>query len=283
MTRILDVEPGLYLNMSNHDYHRAPGVSKSALDLIAVSPSYYKWAMDAPRDDTKTAALDEGTALHTLLLEPDLFHHQFAVAPECDRRTKDGKSEWAAFCEEVEASGKRVLDAPTMRRLMLMRESAMAHPTARFIFEQEGQNESSIFWTDEETGRQCKCRPDRYIWIDDQPVIIDVKKTADFDKFPYKVRDYRYHVQAAMYSEGFEKHFGVKPRFWFLRVSSSIELGRYPVSVDDLDDEYMIDQDTAWGTMLGGHSLFRRDLQTYHECKELDDWIHVGTITTRRN
>jgi exodeoxyribonuclease VIII len=268
--------------MSNHDYHRSPGISKSALDLVAVSPSYYKWAMDAPRDDSKTAALDEGTAIHMLLLEPEKFADEFVVAPEVDRRTKDGKAEWVEFCAEVEGSGNRVLDSDTMRRLTMMRESVMAHPMARWIFEQDGRNESSIFWTDPETGRQCKCRPDRYIWVDDQPIIVDVKKTAAFDKFHYSVRDYRYHVQQAMYCDGFEKHFGVKPKFWFLRVSSTIELGRYPVSVDDLADEFMVDHDMPWGNVLGGHSLYRRDLQTYHDCREQNDWLHVGTITPRK-
>jgi hypothetical protein len=60
--------PGLYLDLSNEDYHRSPGISKSGLDRVASNPSTYIWQAHAPVDLEKLDALDAGTALHCALL-----------------------------------------------------------------------------------------------------------------------------------------------------------------------------------------------------------------------
>lgn len=67
------MEPGIYDNITNHDYHKGPGISKSGLDLIAQSPAHYYHAKNAANDNEPTAAQAFGTAFHTLLLEPEVF------------------------------------------------------------------------------------------------------------------------------------------------------------------------------------------------------------------
>ena len=264
------LKPGLYLDLSNEDYHSGPGISKSGLDLIAENPSAFKWQQNAPVDQEKLKALDMGTALHCIMLEPDEFKDRFIVAPEFNGRTNDGKAEKKAFYEESESLGKTIMTAEEGRILPLMRESAMAHPTARWLFEQEGNNESSIFWSDEETGELCRIRPDRM--LKNRPIIVDVKKVDGIDRFQRHVEEFRYHVQDAMYSEGFYKHFNEWPQFWFVAISSTISAGRYPVDVFDLT--------TDWKE--AGAELFRRDLNTYHQCKTQDEWLHVHTIQRPR-
>ncbi|SUC45671.1 Exodeoxyribonuclease 8 [Providencia stuartii] len=64
------MKEGIYYNISNEDYHNGLGISKSQLDLINESPADFIWHRDAPVDKEKTKALDFGTALHCLLLEP---------------------------------------------------------------------------------------------------------------------------------------------------------------------------------------------------------------------
>lgn len=67
------MEPGIYDNITNHDYHSGPGISKSGLDLIAKSPAHYHYAVTAANDNEPTAAQALGTAFHALLLEPEVF------------------------------------------------------------------------------------------------------------------------------------------------------------------------------------------------------------------
>ncbi len=67
------MKPGIYFDISNDDYHKGSGISKSGLDLIAKSPAHYKAVIDGitVREPTKAQAI--GTAFHELLLEPELF------------------------------------------------------------------------------------------------------------------------------------------------------------------------------------------------------------------
>ena len=83
------MKPGIYFDISNEDYHAGDGVSKSQLDMVAMSPALLKWQKSAPVDTEKLKALDMGTALHCLLLEPDEFDKRFIVAPAFNRRTNN--------------------------------------------------------------------------------------------------------------------------------------------------------------------------------------------------
>ncbi|MGE5046901.1 exodeoxyribonuclease VIII, partial [Yersinia enterocolitica] len=71
------MEPGHYQDISNEDYHSGPGVSKSQLDDVAINPAILTWKKTAPVDTEKLKALDMGTALHCLLLEPEEFDKRF--------------------------------------------------------------------------------------------------------------------------------------------------------------------------------------------------------------
>ncbi|ELO2815095.1 PD-(D/E)XK nuclease-like domain-containing protein [Salmonella enterica] len=255
-----DIQPGIYYDIPNEAYHAGPGVSKSQLDDIAVCPAFYQWRKSAPVDTEKTKALDMGTALHCRLLEPDEFKKRFIIAPEFNRRTTAGKEEEKAFLESCENSGITVMTSEEGRKLELMYGSVMAHPGCRALLEAEGKTESSIYWTDTETGELCRIRPDKF--LTNSPLILDVKKVADMSRFARHVEEFRYHVQAAMYCEGWKAYSGETPRFAFLAVSESIDCGKYPVHLYILEDEH---HDI-------GYSLFRIDLNTYHKCKSSNKW-----------
>lgn len=73
MKRYIEMNPGIYDNISNEDYHRGEGISKSGLDLIAKSPAHYKAVIDGITVREPTEAQSLGTLFHEMLLEPDLF------------------------------------------------------------------------------------------------------------------------------------------------------------------------------------------------------------------
>lgn len=256
--------PGFYQDLSNAQYHAGPGISKSGLDLIAHCPSSLPWSREAPVDEEKLKAMDFGTALHCLLLEPHNFDSEFIVAPKYNLRTNADKEAWAEFQEEH--ANKIIMTADEWRQLQIMHGSVMAHPTARWIFEQAGVNESSIYWNDDETGELCRIRPDRI--LTDHHIIVDVKTVAGIDRFWWHAIDFRYFVQDAMYSEGYASHFGEIPSFWFLAVSTTVNCGRYPVMVYELSADMK----------ARGEEEFRRCLDIYHRCRSEDDWVHIAPL-----
>ena len=85
------IEPGIYPDMSNEDYHAGPGVSGSFLaNLLHYTPFKAKYMKENPPE--KTEALDFGSVFHTLTLEPDKFAKEFVVLPEgFTRRSKENK------------------------------------------------------------------------------------------------------------------------------------------------------------------------------------------------
>lgn len=262
----LALPQGLVLGLTNEQYHAGPGVSKSQLDDIAECPATYLWRKSAPVDDEKLKALDMGTALHCLLLEPDEFKDRFIIAPDFNRRTNAGKAEEAEFLANCADLGRTIISHEENRKLQLMRDSVYAHPDARWLLEQPGMSEGSLYWTDRETDELCRCRPDRR--LDNLPILVDVKKVDDMARFERHVEEFRYHVQDAMYSEGFSEIYGDSPEFYFLAVSSSVECGRYPVRVRPLESEWK----------EAGETLYHRDLRTFHECRVNNDWHDMAPL-----
>lgn len=260
------MKPGIYYDISNEEYHSGEGVSKSQLDLIAKCPALVKWNAMAPEDEEKKDALIMGTALHCLLLEPQFFDERFAVMPKMNRTTKQGKVDYAKFMNERDQDGRIILLEEEERKLRLMQESTFAHPAAKILLDMDGHCEASIYWVDDETGLLCKIRPDKI--INDKPIVVDVKKTGDMSRFSNSIDEYRYHVQAAMYMDGYRQHFGVTPTFIFIVVSEAISAGKYPVRVFILDEH----------DLSVGYEIYRNNLLTFSDCVNSDRWDGIEMI-----
>ena len=262
------MEPGIYYNISNEDYHNGEGVSKSNLDDIAKCPAIYQWKKKAPECEEQKQALNMGTALHCLLLEPQHFESRFSIMPKYDLRTKEGKEGRKQFMDEYYSPDKIIITEDEMQKLQLMRQSALAHPDAKKLLEMQGECEASLYWIDFETDVLCKIRPDKIVYINGKPIIVDIKKTSNINDFGRSIEDYRYHVQAAMYIDGYTEIFDITPIFLFIAVSEVIEAGRYPVRVFQLDEH----------DLNIGYNLYREDLLTYAHCLQSNRWNGIETI-----
>lgn len=242
---------------SNSEYHSGEGVSKSDLDLIHHCPLKYRYSKDNPT--IKTPASEFGSMVHKLILEPDDFGKEYAVAPNCDRRTKAGKEMYEVFSE---ALGEREAVSETDYECALsMRKAILDNPRAAALLD-GGETETSYYWNDENMGALCKCRPDKV----NMNYIIDLKTTADAspEAFAKSVWNYRYHVQAAWYLDGYEKATGIKPDgFIFIAVEKAPP---YATSVYVCDD-VVLDV---------GRAEAADDLRIYCECTESGNWYGYG-------
>lgn len=229
-------ENRIIYDMANAEYHDHPAISSSAIREALRSPAHYHAAYverSVPR--TESPSMKLGTAVHTLVLEPEKWESEYVIVPTIDRRTKAGKEAWAAFMEEA---GDRVLmTEEEAAHAKAVAQSVLNHSAARELVEgifERPVAEASVFWRDEETGLELKCRPDA-LDINDG-VIVDLKTTRDASPsgFPKSVANFGYHTQAAWYQRGVEAALGISCRHVIVSVETTAP---YAVGVYELDED----------------------------------------------
>ena len=204
--------------MTEREYNEANGVRRSDLWRINDSPEKYKFFLDNPPEQTPAMAF--GSACHKMILEPATFGDEYAIAPVgIDRRTKAGKEQWEAFMTENE--GKTIVSNDDAEIMRGMEEKLEQCKLANDLLRGEGESEMPFFWTDEETGEDCKVKLDRLITGEDGKLyVIDYKtaSSAETEKFNKSMFSFGYTLQAAMYTEAVRKvrELDYRPGFIFV-------------------------------------------------------------------
>jgi len=194
--------------MTEKEYRSNPAISRSELWWMDRSPEYFKYRKNTPIEPTPSLLF--GQVAHKLLLEPESFSEEFAVAPNVDRRTKVGKEEWERFL--YDCGDRTPVDAGTYEQISDMIAAARLIPLVNDLL--AGEHEIPLFWTDPDTEIDCKCRLDAMIRDENGvPIIVDYKTASDasYKAFLRDVVNYGYYFQTAMYSEGVI-HNGMCPR-----------------------------------------------------------------------
>lgn len=255
--------------ISNTEYHQRDEISKSQLDIFHGNKNGLQWLKDCPVDDEKIETFDFGTACHEILLEPDAFKNNFVVAPNLNMRTNAGKEEMRLF--KIEHEAKKILAFDEYKKLSLMRESVMADPAARHWIEAQGVAEGSWFWTDPDTGVECRCRPDKDIV--GTRFLMDIKSTDTIKKFNFSVDDYRYYVQDPFYTDGLTANGVEKNEMVFLVMQKHIECGRYPVKCVTLPLD----------VKQFGRDEYKRDLENLAKYREKNKIVLADSLEMSRN
>lgn len=119
------------VDMTNEEYHSAPGISKSHLDVIASkSPKHYWQQYINPEREprTETAAMKMGTAIHTAILEPHDMDNRIVCGLDIDRRSNENKAKWAKF--EFDNKDKIIISAENYDHVKRIRDAVWKHPVA---------------------------------------------------------------------------------------------------------------------------------------------------------
>ena len=103
----MSIIPGKHRNLPRAEYDKIDAINYSILKVgIERSMAHLKWERDHPTEPTKDLIF--GNACHLACWEPARFLEEVVAAPKVDRRTKDGKEEWANFLSASE--GKLVIE-----------------------------------------------------------------------------------------------------------------------------------------------------------------------------
>ncbi len=243
------------IRISNKEYREREGVSSTELKKIAKSPAHYKYWKENPQEDTP--ALLFGRAAHKYVLETYDFYNEFAVAPVCDRRTKEGKETWANFISESE--GKDVITQEQFEQIDAMRTAAYATPFVSKLL--SGEKELSFCGVDEDTGLTIKCRPDCLTEWNGKHLLIDYKTCTDAENIKF-CRDsikFGYDIQLAMYREILRQNTG---HDYMVVIVAQEKTAPYVTNVFQLSENYL----------ESGMEVCKELLKIYKECSESGNW-----------
>jgi exodeoxyribonuclease VIII len=232
------------------EYRAFPAFNQSAAKHILTSPAHYQAYINTPQEETK--ALRFGTFVHSAVLEPHTLDDLYATAPDCDRRTKEGKAEWAEFA--TANAGKTILDAE---------ESAIGHLVAshaRLALKTHGVqfDATEVMYHVDYNGVPLKAAIDGvagdYLW--------DIKTTDDASAAGMlkAIRNYRYNLQAYWYRLVYELATGKRPLgFRFLFVEKEPP---FACAVCEVGPELM-----SWAI-----ADFEKAVSLYKSCTESGVW-----------
>ena len=240
------------LDMPAAQYHAVDALSKSMMSKILKSPAHYLATLEEHQEPTK--AMNMGTAIHTAVLEPQLYSQVVAVIPpDIDGRNKDGKAWKEAHKSRIHLTHAEDIDVQGVAN------SVRRHPFWDIV-RLDHKIEASVFAQDEQTGLALKARPD--LWIEGH-TLIDIKTTDDAspEAFLRTIASFGYHIQAAHYMA-----MTGADNFIFVAVERKAP---YAIGIYKLDAEWL----------QAGENLRRKAISTLHECRALDSWPAYPTAT----
>lgn len=207
--------------MSNDEYHACPEFSSSQLkDMNRSAAHFYVNSITKEAKKEASTAMNFGTLVHTMFLEPEQFENEFVIAPKFNRRTTVGKEEAAAW--EQANEGKMLVSEEDVDNANRMATNLRTLSIYKAMQDNYGMAEASFFFTDPVFGLNLRIRPDWHIApCKEFPngLIIDLKTTDDARPMAFSrtCANFSYDLSASMYREGFQAYYQTedKPPFIF--------------------------------------------------------------------
>ena len=218
--------------LTNDEYHGDKKYfSSSQLKYAIQNSATFQWYLNNGKPNerefkpSEINALDFGTLVHCLLLEPHMLEKEFLFI-DCigkDFRRKEDKQYRAIMSERAFNDNKILIQAHAMDKASKCVEAVKAHKFAsRVLFETPGTPEVSGYYQDSTYNLFLRFRPDRLVHdLDGNSAIIDVKTTRNMDDFNKKANwDFHYDLSACMYLTGHLALTGEWADFYFVVVES---------------------------------------------------------------
>lgn len=243
---------------TSEQYHADLDIpSSSMLKTILDSPAHFQLGLT---HKIQSKAMDWGTALHAAVLEPHLVHQVIAISPEplttaAGRRFAESNPD--RICMTLTAWLELQLAAEKVRN-----SEFRGRPFWKFI--EEGEVEHAIYYSDPDTGIQCRVRPD----LLHPEFTFDLKSTRQGTPvgFQRDAVDLHYDLQAFMYSLArvlLDGEGAPRKPFVFVPV-----LSEAPYSV------FFMPSSDAF--LANGCKKYVKALSTYAACMQVDYWPSPG-------
>lgn len=239
--------------MSESEYRSLPALNASRFKAFHRSPYHFF----NQKEVETTEAMKIGTAIHTAMLQPNLYSSEIGYLPDVDGRTTEGKAIKKAF-EEMYA-GKTILKAASKDVVERACSAIVRSDEWDAIKETKTMRYEQVLMCDL-FGTACKSRLDL---IDVEGGIIrDIKSCDDasIEKFKYTVKDRLYWLQAGFYTLMAEVVFNKRFNFEFIAVETSEPSSALFHAVDEQE-------------LLKWKRVVETMLIKYKSCVDADIWV----------
>lgn len=251
------ITPGLYLDILDADYRKAPGMAQSTLKPILRSPAHFQEELKKPRKQTEFML--QGSVFDQLLFNPELPPFWVVKPAGLKLSTTEGK----AWKERVKGVGD-IIDQEDFEDAQNAVEAVRNDPSASMAIA-VGNAQVSAF------SRFTLCGLDlllkgRLDFLNEGPSIIDLKLTDDAQEEAWsrKIEDMGYHIQAAYYLDlvnAVLEEQGLPLKQAFVHIVAERK-PPYAVKVYTMEEE----------TLGIGRHLYVKALMTYDRCMKEGYW-----------
>lgn len=210
----------MIVKMTAAEYHALDAISASLLKAARKGAPHL--ARYRSGEQTFGPAVALGTAAHSMILTPADFDAEIAVAPDVNRRTKEGKAAHAAWLETV--GDRTVITAEQHEAARRIAEAVAAHPLASDLLS-DCETEVTLVWDG------CKARIDAI----KGSTLIDLKTTRDASPatFSRAIFNRDIHLQLAWYADALAEVGRTVDRYVVIAVDN---VDPYGVAVYELDE-----------------------------------------------
>lgn len=181
-------------------YTNHPGLSQSGAKELLRSPRHYQEYLLRDRSE-QTPAQRLGSLIHMAALQPKVFDATIVIAPECDKRTKEGKEIWAAF----QTSLRPGQEAISLRDGELVTAVSIAARAGldKLMKDYDGEYMiTEVPMVGRVNGTDIKGKLDAIITTKSgRKIVVDIKTTMDAGTpFIRDIANYMYYLQGAWYT-----------------------------------------------------------------------------------
>jgi len=233
--------------LPNEEYHARQTLSSTKLASFLDSPLAYKHRFLDGNGSGPTAAMEFGSLVHCLALEPEQFAREYVVWTGQSRATKAGKEEWAL----VEADGRHPVKEADYEAAQSIAERIRPNLP-------EGATEAAYFARLD--GVECQCKADR---ISEAGEVWDIKTKANLRKWIKSMTSGDLLVKDCFYRMVIEASTGIlPPPVRYIAVSTAephdVAVRYYPEHLYGLVKARLV-----------------RDLERFKACMESGEWPGV--------
>lgn len=269
-------EPGIYRSISWEQYMQIDALQRSFMwTLRTRTPGHAR-----QESEKVTKPLQDGTMIHTAILQPEEFPIRYMVMPPFESHpenvTKQGKkptspkatvyykAKVANFESACLRDGVQIVTRDDYDMAYEIAAQIRRHDTASRFFKRGVSTEAVAVWREQKYGYLCKARFDGLV-EGELPTAADLKTAEDAsdEAFDRSARKYGYRFQAAWYLSGLSVLGLHNPNFIFIVCEKSAPWG---INVVEFDRDIL---HLAWKQV-------QQSLDIYHRCHESGEWPTYG-------